>query len=229
MIEPKPTINLLFFGPCDLGAPPDVGYCWWMVPDNPNTNPDDWFGKLPPGLVLGLKHYPIQRLHIEISVFRNNPIYDFNLWHELGDYSDDKIKYWREGLSLEYGGDEGASSDEGFVWYETTNYRASGPYIPFTNWDEAEKNLPKGTVLCLKHSYPAHHQSDKTVTWDGITYDPVKSYRDRAPSPPGFIAKHGGDLGADPGQGFFWFEKVNGPDFFRPGPPAGPSILIGGA
>jgi len=226
MIDSTKT-NLYFFGAYDLGAPAGIGYCWWMVPDNPNANPADWFGKLPPGLVLGLKHYPIQKLDIQISVFGNNPIYDANLWHELGD---ENIRYWIKGLSLEIGGDEGAKSDEGFVWYETTNYKESGPYVGFTNWEEAEENLPKGTVLCLKHSYPDHHQNDKTVTWRGITYDPEKSYKDGAASPPTFIARYGGDLGASSGEGFFWFEKTTGPDFFQPttNPPGG-LHLLGGA
>jgi hypothetical protein len=58
LIGPIKT-NLHFFGAFDLGAPEDVGYCWFMVYDNPNANLADWFAKLPPGLVLGLKHFPI--------------------------------------------------------------------------------------------------------------------------------------------------------------------------
>ncbi|MCJ7444468.1 MAG: hypothetical protein MUO26_08060 [Methanotrichaceae archaeon] len=93
---------------------------------------------------------------------------------------------------------------EGFCWLETFN-------PDFTNWYEAEKNLPKGTILGLKHS---ENQPDIMVIWRGQIYDPVESYKhgDYSPPPPIFIAKHGGDLGADEGQGFYWYEKETGPD-----------------
>ena len=92
----------------------------------------------------------------------------------------------------------------GYYWFETRNFN-------FKNWDEAEKNLPKGTILGLKHS---SNQPDKTVIWRDQQYDPVKSYKDGAASPPTFIAKNGGDLGGSSGEGYYWYEKVTGPDFF---------------
>ena len=104
------------------------------------------------------------------------------------------------------GKDIGPHTAWGLYWIETTN-------PSFANWDDAEKSLPKGTILGLKHS---ENQPDKTVTWRGQQYDPVKSYRDRIASPPTFTVKYGGDLGASEGQGYYWYEKITGPDFFQP-------------
>jgi hypothetical protein len=215
--ELEPTkINLHFFGPHDQGASSGEGYCWWMVYDNPNANATDLNKKLPSGLVLGLKHNLNQRDDDRITVFGVDPA-DDNGPSEVGgiikknggDLKGDWDWEWAATLATApesaLGGIHGSSAGEGFYWYETFN-------PDFKNWDEAEKNLPMGTVLGLKHSLV---QSDKKVTWRGQQYDPIESYRNRISSPPTFTAKHGGDLGAPEGEGFFWFEKTTGPDFFQ--------------
>jgi hypothetical protein len=198
-LEPtKP--NMYFFGAFDLSASPGEGYCWWQVYDNPNADPDDWSNKLPSGLVLALLFYEQMAGDGRVTSFGVSPdqegtyAYGFLLKQEGYDLEEhtSAVGKYRIPFSV--------------YWFETYN-------PDFSNWDEAEKNLPKGTVLGLKHTSA---QPDKKVTWRGQEYDPVNSYRDRIASPPTFTARHGGDLGAPSGEGFYWYEKTTGPDFFQP-------------
>jgi len=207
MVKPSKT-NLNFFHGGDQCGSEGEGYSWWMIDDNPNGNPSDWNSKLPSGLVLGLKHCRNQYSE-NITVF-GTPTMP-NVCEPVGV---GKIGISDNGfIGRENGGDlcgrlleERTGAGEGYYWFETRNFN-------FKNWDEAEKNLPKGTILGLKHST---NQPDKTVIWRDQQYDPVKSYRDGAASPPTFIAKNGGDLGGSSGEGYYWFEKTTGPDFFMP-------------
>jgi hypothetical protein len=89
------------------------------------------------------------------------------------------------------GGDLGAPSGVGFVWYENQN-------LARVNWNVVNM-LPPYTVVGLKHS---ENQRNKTFQWmDGLTYDSLVA------CPDGFDRKVGGDLGAPRGKGFFWCEK----------------------
>jgi hypothetical protein len=152
--------DLYFFGAFDQGASEGEGYCWWQIPDNPNANPDDWSNKLPSGLVLALLFYEQQAGDGRITSFGVSP--------------DQKGSYAYGFLSKQIGMDYKWTTyphhqlPSGVYWFETYN-------PDFGNWDAAEKNLPKGAVLCLKH---VNLQPDKTITWRGQQYDPVKSYRE---------------------------------------------------
>ena len=209
MVKPSKT-NLHFYHGGDLCGSEGEGYSWWMTDDNPNANAIDWNSQLPSGLVLGLKHC-YNQLGENITVFGTPTM-------PLG-YCDPGVGVGKIGVSdtgfiaREDGGDlcspaigDVSVAGMGYYWFETRNFN-------FKNWDEAEKNLPKGTILGLKHS---SNQPDKTVIWRDQQYDPVKSYRNGSASPPTFNAKNGGDLGGSSGEGYYWFEKVNGPDFFMP-------------
>jgi hypothetical protein len=229
-LMPVPTKknNLHVFGAFDEGAETGAGFCWWEI-INFKALPQDYFlgwentseAKLPGGLCLGLRH----------SLQENewNNYYDTVCGYSATTTSRFAMPFnlWKED-----GGDEGGSVHEGFYWWETvSNGNGNGETIignnaPFTKWDEAENNLPKGTVLCLKHS---KHQPKKTVEWRGIVYDPVKSYREQAPSPPTFIPRYEGDIGADTdhGEGFYWYEKMTGPEFFQYGYTDLPRLIRG--
>lgn len=178
----------------DLGAPEGEGFSWWMVKDNPNGLPADWGGKLPPGLVFGLRHSINNSEDDDITVF--------------GQSSVDGYSYiYGANFDKTVGGDEKAPKGEGFFWYESAD-------LNFKDWKSAEEKLPRGTVLGLRHS-----ENLKTpVGWAGNIYYPWKS----AQAPPGFEHRDGGDRGLGPGQGFFWFEKTKGPK--PPLPPVFSSI-----
>lgn len=204
MNQPDPQLDsnrsdLIFLHGGDLGAPQDCGYSWWMIPDNQNADPMKWSTQLPPGLVLCLRHSSNQANDNRITVGGQNPVEGPDTFG---------------GLVKQNGGDRDGSEGEGYYWYETFNPN-------FQNWDDAEKTLPKGTILGLKHSM---NQPDKTVYWRGQEYDPVKCFRSAQeyPSPPTFAPRHGGDRGTPSGEGYYWFEKVDGPDYFKPGPASGP-------
>ncbi len=208
-LEPTKT-NLFFFQGNDRGGSSGQGYCWWMISDNPDANAFDWSKGLPSGLVLALDHLPNFPSGSGLlgdtrpTSFGLDPIDEF--------LSGPTLKYGfllpQDGGDLDPGAQDSSWKKEywGFYWLETSN-------PDFSNWDEAEKKLPKGTILGLKHSM---NQPEKKVSWRGQQYDPVTSYRDRTGSPPTFVARHGGDLGAPSGEGYYWFEKTTGPDFFKP-------------
>jgi hypothetical protein len=145
----------------DLGAPSGQGYNWWMVPSDAPMNSVQ-LEEIPPGIILGL-------------------------WH-----SDNMSAITADTrLSSVMGGDLGAPSGHGFVWYET---QLSG----LTNWALVDR-LPPYTVVGLKHSV---NQRNKTFVWrDGQTYDPLMY------CPEGFDKKNGGDSGGSSGEGFYWCEK----------------------
>ena len=171
----------------DIKAPFGRGYRWWMVHDYSIGRPNDWTGKLPSGLVLALRHSQNQSTNSEITLF--------------GQDATKQYSYQVFGIfQRAHGGDLGAPRDVGFYWYETTD-------LSFNDWQNAEDRLPQGTVFGLKHS---SNQPSKTFRWRNDFYDPVSE----DPPPPGFVRRHGGDLGGPSGVGFYWFEKVTGPELF---------------
>lgn len=178
----------------DLKAPLHRGYDWWMVNDDPESDPSLW--ELPPGIVLGLKHSIHQGPNTpsvfgknsEISVFGNDPCTG--------------PPYLKGGrFKRECGGDLGAPANQGYYWYESTG-------IEFNNW-ELIAHLPRWTVVCLKHS---RNQKDKKIIWKGRIYDPA----DRTIAPPtGFKRRSGGDRNGSSGEGFYWYEKITGPEIVK--------------
>jgi hypothetical protein len=58
------------------------------------------------------------------------------------------------------------------------------------------------------------NQPNKTVSWQGVDYDPVQVFRGNQHPPADFLgnfqAQHGGDLGAPINEGFYWFVKYTG-------------------
>lgn len=145
----------------DLGAPSGVGFDWWMIPTNTPLS-SVRIEEIPPGVVIGLWHSQ-------------------NMNSIAGDPRLITVK----------GGDLGAPSGVGFVWYENQSTAQ-------VNWNIVNM-LPPYTVVGLKHS---QNQKNKTFLWsDGLTYDPLVT------CPDGFDRKNGGDLGAPSGTGFFWCEK----------------------
>jgi len=166
----------------DLGAPLHRGYEWWMVQDSPESNPASH--KLPPGIVLGLKH-SFNQASAGITVFGYDPVSGPN---SLPGYS----------FKKDVGGDLGASSGQGYYWYESTGEG-------FSDWSLADR-LPMWTVLGLKHS---RNQKDKKVTWKGKVYDPANP---NVAPPQGFERRSGGDRNGSSGEGYYWYEKVTGPE-----------------
>ena len=162
----------------DLGAPNHRGYEWWSLPDT-GGNPASQV--LPPGVVVALKHN-VNQSGVSITAFGHDA-------SNSGDFTNFK---------RQNGGDLGASSGQGYYWYESTG-------AGFTAWSTIDSLLPKYTVVGLKHSA---NQSSKVFVWNGVTYDPVKT----SPVPPGFRRVNGGDLGAPNGVGYFWYEKLTGPE-----------------
>lgn len=166
----------------DLKAPLHRGYEWWIVQDSPESNPASY--KLPPGIVLGLKH-SVNQARAGITVFGYDPVSGPNF---LSGYS----------FKKERGGDLGASSGQGYYWYESTGEA-------FSDWNLADR-LPRWTVLGLKHS---RNQKDKKVTWKGNIYDPANP---NVFPPQGFERRSGGDRNGGSGEGYYWYEKVTGPE-----------------
>jgi hypothetical protein len=166
----------------DLGSPLHRGYDWWMVQDSPESNPASY--NLPPGIVLGLKH-PVNQASTGITVFGYDPV---SGPESLPGY----------GFKKQHGGDLGADSGQGYYWYESTGEG-------FSDWSLVDR-LPRWTILGLKHS---RNQKDKKVTWQGKIYDPANPYI--AP-PQGFERKSGGDWDGSSSEGYYWYEKVTGPE-----------------
>ena len=145
----------------DRGAPSGEGFNWWTIPASTPLSVLS-LDEIPPGVVMGLWHSQ-------------------NMSRIAGDPR----------LATVSGGDLGAPSGEGFVWYENAD-------IARVNWDAVDL-LPPYTVVGLKHS---QNQRDKRFVWkDGQTYDPLVG------CPDGFDRKDGGDRGASSGTGYYWCEK----------------------
>jgi hypothetical protein len=164
----------------DEEAPNHRGYEWWMVNDEPSSDPASW--ELPPGIVLGLKHSTHQA-DKTITVFGHDPVSGPDSF---------------PGFQKQHGGDLGASSGQGYYWYESTGEG-------FSNWSIVDQ-LPRWTVVGLKHSA---NQPDKKLHWMGQVYDPADSMID---PPPGFVRMDGGDRDGSTGEGYYWYEKVAGPE-----------------
>lgn len=172
----------------DLGAPLHRGYEWWMINDSQSANPNSF--NLPPGVVLALKHNKNQRDMKNITLFGKDPVTG-------PDRLSNFVKY--------HGGDigKGSAKGDGFYWYESTWDKSNSEV--FCNWDLIAK-LPKWTIIGLKHS---KNQPSKTLKWCGTSYDPADA---KSPVPPGFRRVSGGDIGAHAGEGYYWYEKTNGPE-----------------
>ena len=164
----------------DEEAPLHRGYEWWMRCDSPKSHPAAW--KLPPGVVLGLKH-SMHQAKAGIRVFGRDP--------QTGPSA-------LPGFRKQAGGDLGAPSGHGYFWYESTGQG-------FTDWSLVAK-LPRWTVVGLKHS---RNQRHKKLAWMGKVYDPADR---RIAPPPGFARQEGGDRNGGSGEGFCWYEKVTGPE-----------------
>ncbi len=178
--------DVSFFHGGDLGAPAGVGYNWYAVRDQPNANPGTW--RLPPGVVLALKHWPNQA-NSGITAFGYDP------------YTGPAAL---EGFVKYCGGDLGAAAGQGYCWYESTG-------AGFSDWGRVDALLPRWTVVGLKHS---SNQAGKRLYWNGTYFDPANA--NQAP-PPGFARTCGGDLGAPAGVGYCWYEKLTGADFLSTG------------
>ncbi len=165
----------------DLGADSGQGYRWMMIPDEASTDP--MTVKLPPGVVVGLKHSVNQKAD-KITAFGRDPVSGPAVF---------------PGFAKQFGGDLGAPSHQGYYWYEST-----GEGFTDADWASIER-LPKGTVVGLKHT---ENQRKKTFTWQGKVYDPADA--NIAP-PPGFKRMFGGDIGAPAHKGYFWYQKVSCP------------------
>ena len=137
--------------------------------------------RLPSGVVVALKHSRNPSTE-DIRAFGQDPVAG-----AVG----------MPGFRRHYGGDCGGSDHDGYYWYESTG-------AGFGEWSEVSR-LPGGTVIGLKHSL---HQPTKTFTWAGLLYDPADP---RLEPPAGFrrVAAH--DLANGGDDGFFWYEKVDGP------------------
>lgn len=177
----------------DLGAPRGHGFIWLMFKDKPDSDPAVW-KKLPPGIVLGLKHSTNQK-RAEITVFGYDPVIGPNRL---------------PGFKKMNGGDRGAPIGVGYYWYESIDTGDSDWRII---WD-----LPRGTVVGLRHSMNqkglrGFWWSDDLSCEDRETGRPVpcNSLDPDVLPPPGFVRVHGGDLGAPRGQGFYWYEKRDDP------------------
>ncbi len=167
----------------DFGAPNHRGYEWWTINDHPSADPNSYI--LPPGILFALKHNKNQGNQRNIALFGRDPI--------TGPEKFSKFKKY-------FGGDLGGGTHagDGYYWYESTGEG-------FSNWGIIDR-LPKWTVVGLKHS---RNQRDKVFVWSGKKYDPMN------PSilpPPKFQRVFGGDRGASAGEGYYWYEKVTGPE-----------------
>ncbi|MGC8892191.1 MAG: hypothetical protein ACP5P6_06270 [Candidatus Saccharicenans sp.] len=167
----------------DFGAPLHRGYEWWMVNDDSSANSDSYV--LPPGVVFALKHNKNQIDEDCITLFGRDPI--------KGPDEFSRFKKYR-------GGDigEGSHAGDGYFWYESTGQ-------DFSDWSMVNR-LPKYTVIGLKHS---KNQKDKVLVWQGKAYDPANP---NISPPPGFRRVFGGDRGARSGEGYYWYEKIDGPE-----------------
>jgi hypothetical protein len=164
----------------DLGAPLHRGYEWWMLRDDPTANPGSY--RLPPGIVLGLKHSKNQA-NVAITVFGRDPLTGPKTF---------------SGFKKQTGGDLGAPSGHGYYWYESTGEG-------FSDWRIVDR-LPRWVVLGLKHS---KNQRNKIFSWMGKKYDPTNP---RITPPKGFHRVVGGDRNGSRGEGYYWYEKVTGPE-----------------
>ncbi len=167
----------------DRGATPHRGYEWWMVNDIPSADPNTYI--LPPGIVFALKHNLNQGDQKNIALFGRDPI-----------TGPDKFSRFKKYVGGDLGG--GTHAGDGYYWYESTGEG-------FSNWGIID-NLPRWTVVGLKHS---RNQRDKVFVWGNKEYDPVNR---NIPPPSGFVRVSGGDIGASAGEGYYWYEKIIGPE-----------------
>ena len=177
----------------DLGAPSGRGFKWYAVADAGPQDPGQ-YRALPPGLVIALKHSMNQA---------NSGILAF------GSYDPASGPTSLNGFIKRSGGDLGAPSGVGFVWYESTG---AGD----TDWSLIDR-LPAGTVVGLRH------KENLLGTWTQFLWQNKYTCRSREPGnppaacdplnpsilpPPGFVLMSGGDLGARSGVGFVWYQKL---------------------
>ena len=207
-IEPQagiPLIKILVPGSTpqkDAAGQPNFEFerlYWWTIPDDMTGEPQGRI--LPPGLVFALSQSEYKEMVYESpKAAKDLTSEDFKEEFNPTLFRVDPVfgpEYLPGGFfKKENGGDIGAPSGKGFFWYESTG-------LNFSDWSVIER-LPRGTVVCLKHSL---NQPGKVLVWQGRTYDPVNP---GITPPPGFARKFGGDIGAPTGQGFYWYEKITG-------------------
>ncbi len=173
-----PDLKTLIFNP-------GLAAHWNWITTNRGTYSRPEMYKLPPGIVIGLSFRTVD----------NHKTQNFKVF---GFSAAEKGPGYLQGGSFkkECGGDLGAPSGVGMCWYESTG-------IGFKDWSLVD-NLPKGTVVGLKHNT---NQLNKKMVWKNTVYDPSDP---NIQPPPGFARKKGGDLGAPSGVGYFWYEKITG-------------------
>ncbi len=180
------------------GDPSGAFFTWWSYPDAPRyvdsrCTLSASLEALPAGMVLGLMH-SMTGSNMNTTVFGCEP--------------------WRDpnpttiGITRMDGGDRGARSGVGYYWYTTTSVTA--PYsVSAEYWDYLERALPRYTVFGLCHSV---NQRETAFHWRGRVFNAC----DRAQGiPVGFVRVAGGDLEADAGEGYYWFEKITGPELLN--------------
>ncbi len=190
----KAPVERMYGG--DSGAPPQRGYEWWAVKPTAGK-PGREAVILPPGLVFSLRHSRVQDTWGS-RVWRTPVRRIFDV--ELGKTAE-LVETPYGSLRWQFGGDMGSQEKEGFSWYESTG---NG----FSSWQLVDQ-LPKWTVIGLKHS---RNQPKKRLQWNGAVYDPA----DPSSTPPlGFRRVFGGDHGGGRGEGFYWYEKITGPELIK--------------
>lgn len=109
-------------------------------------------------------------------------------------YSRNQLPPMAEGLGLTkwVGGDIGQSGP-GFAWLEV---QQDGSHS--FHWQK--KRLPAGIIIALKHSLTQAKAPIYAFNRDDPVDGPMKI--------PGFERRHGGDFGAPPGMGYYWYESV---------------------
>lgn len=191
----------------DLNGGAGEGYYWFETNNIgfqfPQGDLHAWANKFPPGLVFGLKHSRNQNQKTFVWM-QGMDAFERRLVH----YDPASPNGAPQGFSLQHGGDINGGAGEGFYWYES---QGQG----YSNW---KMPLPSGLVFCLKHST---NQREKRFTWDNRSWDPVEAWnrRDKPEEvkdycPIGFSPRHGGDLGGEADEGYYWFETTELVDEF---------------
>jgi len=194
------------------------GYEWWMI--SRDRLHDNWpivdrsFEGLPPGTVLGLVYCPDQVYQYEDpdgdaqerARFGDDPMIRVNGWNPC-EQPEGIIHSIGSKAVRRCGGDIGADPGHGYCWFEVVD----------DQFDDAtsRERLPRYSVVGLVHTQQEAGGYDGTFVWNGQTYSALPNeHHPQQPRhmPPGFRWMHGGDQGGEPGEGYYWFEKLSGPE-----------------
>jgi len=187
--NPYPAIEL---DGGDRGASTGGGFRWFaMMHPSANWSPE-MMSRIPPGLVVGLKHTQNQA-NMQILAFNSVDVASTNGF---------------PGFQRMFGGDIGAPSGQGFVWFESIG---DGN----VDWSLVDR-LPKFTIMGLRHSINLRTEGNyrNQIFWDGghsCTFQgnpvPCDCLNTQVAPPPGFSRIGRLDQGAPAGEGFCWYEK----------------------